>query len=407
MLLGAMLMAAAAGPVLHFDLQPGARPAEGRVAVAPDKSYEFGGFGYEPERRGKEFLFSAAVPEGNYRVTVRLGDHRAASRTTIKAESRRLMLADIATRPGKYATASFIVNVRTAALAAPPANAPGGVIVKLKSREAGSYTWDDKLTLEFLGDPHVASIDIEPVDVPTVYLAGDSTVTDQRAEPAASWGQMFTAFFAPDVAIANHAESGETLKSFVTAHRLDKLLSGMKAGDWLLIQFGHNDQKEQWPQTYSDPKFAYPAWLRAFIAEARRRGAHPVLVTSPERRNFDQGRIRHTLAEYAEAMRKVARDEQVPLIDLQTATIALYEALGPDQSPLLFNEGGADKTHHNNPGAWLLARAVAAGVATQVPALGAHLKPEFRSFDPARPPALDTINIAPSIAASDVRPAGN
>ncbi|WP_294060999.1 rhamnogalacturonan acetylesterase [Sphingomonas sp.] len=386
---------------LHFDLAPDAKSAPGRIAVPADKPYAPGGFGYEPERRGGEFLFSATVPEGNYRVTVRLS-----GRTTIKAESRRLMLADVATRPGKYVTASFIVNVRTAALAPPPANAPGGVAVQLKSREAGSYTWDDKLTLEFLGDPHVASIDIEPVEVPTVYLAGDSTVTDQRAEPAASWGQMLPAFFASDVAVANHAESGETLKSFVTAHRLDKLLSGMKAGDWLLIQFGHNDQKEQWPQTYSDPKFAYPAWLRAFIAEARRRGAHPVLVTSPERRNFDQGRIRHTLADYAEAMRKVAREDRVPLIDLQTDTIALYEALGPERSPLLFNDGGADKTHHNNPGAWLLARAVAAGIAAQVPELGAHLKPEFRSFDPARP-ALESLHIAPSIAASDVRPAGN
>ena len=401
MLMASMAMAMT-GPVLRFDLQPDARPAEGRVAVARDKRYETGGFGYEPERRGKDFLFSAAVPEGNYRVTVRLG-----GRVTVKAESRRLMLRDITTKPGQYVTASFVVNVRNSQLAPPPANAPGGSQVKLKSREAGSYTWDDKLTLEFLGDPRVASIDIEPVAVPTVFLAGDSTVTDQRAEPAASWGQMLTALFEPGVAIANHAESGETLKSFVTELRFDKLLSQMKPGDWLLIQFGHNDQKANWPQTYADPQITYPAWLRTCIAEARRRGAHPVLVTSPERRNYEpDGKVRRTLADYAEAARKVAREEQIPLLDLQARTVTLYEALGETEAAKLFNEGGADRTHHNNPGAWFLARAVAAEIAEQVPGLAAHLKPEARSFDPARP-NLEEGRIAPSLAESDVRPAGS
>ncbi len=401
MLLAVMLMTMAAGPELHFDLDPGAKPAPGRIAVPADKGYEPGGWGYEPERRGHEFLFSAAVPEGNYKVTVRVG-----GRVTVKAESRRLMLRQIVTRRGEYVTASFIVNVRTPALAPPPDNAPGGSAVRLPPGEAGTYAWDDKLTLEFLGDPRVASIDIAPVDVPTVYLTGDSTVTDQRAEPAASWGQMLPALFGPDVAVANHARSGETLKSFVTGLRLDKALSRMKPGDWLFIQFGHNDQKKQWPQTYVDPAIAYPAWLRAYVAEARRRGATPVLVTSPERRNFENGRIRPTLADYAEAMRKVAREDGVALIDLQPGTIALYEALGPERSPALFNDGGADKTHHNNAGAWLLARIVAAGIAERVPALAAHLKPEARRFDPAHPDLAEA-EIAPSIASSSARPAGN
>jgi lysophospholipase L1-like esterase len=400
MLLIALQMAMTQAP-LRFDLEP-PKHATGRVAVAADKPYEKGGFGYEPERRGKEFLFSAAVPEGNYRVTVRIG-----GRTTVKAESRRLMLRDIATKPGQYVTASFVVNVRNAQLAPPPTNAPGGVQVKLKSREAGSYTWDDKLTLEFLGDPRVASIDIEPVTVPTVFLAGDSTVTDQRSEPAASWGQMLPALFEPDVAVANHAESGETLKSFVTELRFDKMLSLVKPGDWLLIQFGHNDQKANWPQTYADPAVTYPAWLRTYIAEARRRGAHPVLVTSPERRNYTpDGKVKRTLAEYGEAVRTVAREDKVPLVDLQERTVALYEALGEAKAATLFNDGGKDRTHHNNPGAWFLARAVAAEIAAQVPELAAHLKPAARSFDPANP-RLDEGTIAPSLAESDVRPAGN
>lgn len=399
MLLIALQMAMTQAP-LRFDLEPPKRTT-GRVVVAADKPYEAGGYGYEPARRGKEFLFSAAVPEGNYRVTVRLG-----GRVTVKAESRRLMLRDIITRPGQYVTASFIVNVRNAKLAPPPANAPGGAQVQLKSREATSYTWDDKLTLEFLGDPRVASIDIEPVNVPTVFLAGDSTVTDQRSEPAASWGQMLPALFAPEVAIANHAESGETLKSFVTELRFDKLLSLVKPGDWLLIQFGHNDQKAQWPQTYVDPAVTYPAWLRTYIAEARRRGAHPVLVTSPERRNYTDGKVRRTLAEYGEAVRKVAREDGIPLIDLQERTVSLYEALGETEAAKLFNDGGKDRTHHNNPGARFLARAVAAEIATQVPELAAHLRPAARSFNAARPD-LSEGAIAPSLAESNVRPAGS
>lgn len=400
MLLIALQVAMTQAP-LRFDLEP-PRRATGRVTVAADKPYEAGGYGYEPQRRGKEFLFSAAVPEGNYRVTVRLG-----GRVTVKAEARRLMLRDITTKPGQYVTASFLVNVRNAQLAPPPANAPGGSQVKLKSREKDSYTWDDKLTLEFLGDPRVASIDIEPVAVPTVFLAGDSTVTDQRAEPAASWGQMLPALFGPDVAIANHAESGETLKSFVTELRFDKLLSQVKPGDWLLIQFGHNDQKAQWPQTYADPAITYPAWLRTYIAEARRRGAHPVLVTSPERRNYEaDGKVKRTLAEYGEAARKVAREEQLPLLDLQERTVALYEALGETGAAKLFNDGGKDRTHHNNPGAWFLARAVAAEIAAQVPDLAAHLKPAAHRFDAARPD-LSEGAIAPSLAESDIRPAGS
>lgn len=400
MLLVALSMATSQPP-LHFDLAPNAKPVAGRIAVPAGKPYEQGGYGYEPERRGGEFLFSAAVPEGNYRVTVRIGGH-----ATIKAESRRLMLRDLKAKPGQYVTASFIVNVRTAQLPPHPENAPDGTQVRLKPREAGSYTWDDKLTLEFLGDPTVASIDIEPVEVPTIFLTGDSTVTDQRAEPAASWGQMLPALFGPGVAVANHAESGETLKSFVTEFRLDKALSLIKPGDFLFIQFGHNDQKLNWEQTYVDPRIAYPAWLRTYIAEARARGAHPVLVTSPERRIFRGARIDRTLLPYGAAVRKVAREEQVPLIELQERTVTLYEALGEMQAATLFNDGGKDRTHHNNAGAWFLARVVAAEIAAQIPTLAGQLKPEAHSFDPAHL-QLEEGAIAPSLARNEIRPAGN
>lgn len=394
----AMLLAGPATPVTYRLDE--AKPAPGEVSVGRDRPYQ-DGYGYEPDGGRR---FSVALPEGNWRVTMTLGDRRAAT-TTVKAEARRLMLDRLATRAGERTVRSFVVNTRTALLAPPPANAPGGTMVRLKPREAGSATWDDRLTLELLGDGAVRSVRIEPADVPTVYMVGDSTVTDQPSEPAASWGQMLPAFLDDRVAVANHAESGETLKSFLTELRLDKALSAMRPGDFLLIQFGHNDQKAQWPQTYVEAGTTYRAWLRAYIAEARRRGAQPVLVTSPERRNFDAaGRIKPSLGDYPAAVRAVAAEERVPVIDLNRASVALYEALGPAVSPQAFNDGGSDRTHHNNYGAWLLARAVAEGMRT-LPGIGTHVT--AARFDPAHPPLPESVAIVPSAARSSQRPDGN
>jgi lysophospholipase L1-like esterase len=392
-----MAAAAAPGPQT-FDLSD--------MSPLRRQLYQAGGHGMEPGGTASDYLFSMALPEGNYRVTLRLGNARAAGDTTVKAEARRLMLRNMATRKGQFVERSFLVNIRTPALSPPPANAPGGQQVRLTPRDAQEYTWDDRLTLEFLGKPQVASVTITPVEAPTLYLAGDSTVTDQFAEPAASWGQMLPALLDDQVAVANHAKSGATLKSFLTDLRFDKLLSGMKPGDWLFIQFGHNDQKQEWPQTYVDPAITYPAWLRAYIAEARRRGAHPVLVTSPERRNFDaQGKIRDTLGAYAAAVRKVAAQEGVPLIDLNADSRAIYEALGPEVAPTAFNQGGADGTHHNNYGAWLLASAVAERIRAQIPELASHVT--MPAFTPAKPPAVSAVAIVPSLIHSDQRPAGS
>lgn len=393
----AMLLAGPTTPVTYRLDE--AKPAASEVRVERDRPYR-DGYGYEADGGRR---FSVALPEGNWRVTVTLGNRRAAT-TTVKAEARRLMLDRVATRPGQRTTRSFVVNTRTAMLPPPPANAPGGSMVRLKPREAGSPTWDDRLTLELLGDAAVQSVRIEPADVPTVYLTGDSTVTDQPSEPAASWGQMLPAFMDDRVAVANYAESGETLKSFVTELRLDKALSAIRSGDFLLIQFGHNDQKAQWPQTYVEARTTYRAWLKAYIAEARRRGAQPVLVTSPERRNFVAGQIKPSLGDYPAAVRAVAAEEQVPIIDLNRASIALYEALGPGVSPQAFNDGGNDRTHHNNYGAWLLARAVAEGLRT-LPGIGTHVT--AARFDPAHPPLAESVAIIPSAARSSQRPDGN
>ncbi|WP_447728956.1 rhamnogalacturonan acetylesterase [Sphingomonas koreensis] len=380
------------------------RAAEGHVMAATGTRYDPArGYGWEDAAR-----FSVRLPEGNYRVTLTLGGPTAAE-TTVKAEGRRLMLEAVRTPDGRTVTRSFIVNLRRPALPQPPANAPGGMLVRLKPSEIGSATWDDKLTLEFLGAVRpVRRIAIEPADVPTLYLAGDSTVTDQRAEPAASWGQMLPRFLDAGIAVANHAESGETLKSFVTSLRLDKALSRMRPGDFLLIQFGHNDQKVQWPQTYADPAIAFRAYLRAYIAEARRRGATPILVTSPERRNFDTGgRIVPSHGDYPAAVRAVAREDGVALIDLTAMTTAFYEALGPARAPLAFNDGGKDKTHHNNYGAYELARMVASRLAAAGPQLGGHVLPEAREYDPAHPLPPEAFALPASGIRNDKRPEGN
>lgn len=387
--------------VMRFALD---RAEEGHVMAATDTSYDPArGYGWEDAAR-----FSVKLPEGNYRVTLTL-DGRATAETTVKAEGRRLMLEAVRTPAGEAVTRSFIVNLRNASLPAPPANAPGGTLVRLKSSEIGSATWDDKLTLEFLGAVrHVSRITIEPADVPTLYLTGDSTVTDQRAEPAASWGQMLPRFLDAGIAVANYAESGETLKSFVTSLRLDKALSRMRPGDFLLIQFGHNDQKVQWPQTYADPAITFRAYLRAYIAEARRRGATPILVTSPERRNFDAaGRIVPSHGAYPDAVRAVAHEDGVALVDLTPMTIAFYEALGPARAPLAFNDGGKDKTHHNNYGAHELARMVASRLAAAGPQLADHVLPEARRYDPAHPLPPEEFVLPASGMRSEQRPEGN
>ena len=380
-LLSLAALNASAAPV-EFVFTPGGN-AHGHPAYDPQS-----GFGFEP---GSAARFSVRLPEGNYRVTVRLGGANVGD-TTLLAEQRRLMLEQVRTARRRTEERSFTVNVRTAALAPPPPNAPGGDTVRLKPRELGSLTWDDRLTVEFTGAaPQVASLRIDPVDVPTLYLAGDSTVTDQALAPSASWGQMLPRFFAPDISIANHAESGETLKSFVTELRLDKLLSTLRAGDWVMIQFGHNDQKSQWPQTYVEAATTYRSWLRVYLAEVRRRGATPILVTSPERRNFDDaGHIVNSHGDYPQAVRDVAREENVALIELHDMSRRFYEALGPELAARAFADEGRDKTHHDEYGAYALARMVIEGLRDADPGLltglAAHIAADAGRFDPAHPP---------------------
>jgi len=372
------------------------------------------GFGFDLGTRPSStspapFYFSVAVPEGNYRVRITFGDARAASEQTVRAESRQLLLEHLATPPGVFVTRDFIVNVRTPVLPPPLKNAPGGTEVRLNSGEKGFLRWDEKLTLEFDGAaPRIRSITIEPAEVPTIFLAGDSTVTDQPYEPAASWGQMLPRFFRSEIAVANHAESGETLKSFITGLRLAKILSHIKSGDYLFIQFGHNDEKKIWPQTYVEAHTTYEAYLRVFIAEARLRGATPVLVTPVQRRTFDaHGKIRNTHGDYPAAVRSVAAEEHVALIDLDRMSTAFYEALGPERAPLAFNQQGKDATHHDNYGAYELAKCVVQGIRDAHLPLAALIAEDFPGFDPAHPDSPENFALPPGLARRSEELRGN
>jgi lysophospholipase L1-like esterase len=318
------------------------------------------------------------------------------------------MLERVETKPGELATRSFLVNVRNSSVPPPEKNAPGGAAVLLNDREAGILRWDDKLTLEFSGaDAKVASVTVEPATAPVVYLAGDSTVTDQSYEPGASWGQMLPRFLS-GVAVANHAESGETMKSFLSGLRLAKILSQIKAGDYLFIQFGHNDEKKNWPQTYVEAHTTYKAYLKVFILEARLHGATPVLVTSMQRRNFDEhGKIRNSHGDYPQAVREVAAEEKVALIDLDRMSRAFYEALGPERAPLAFSAGGKDLTHHDNYGAYELAKCVVQGIRDAQLPLAATITEDFTGFDPAHPDAPEIFALPASPQHSSVAPRGN
>ncbi len=414
---GALLLAALGG-------QLGALPAT-RAAVAPyDRSFDLSqlgadgtftaerGFGFDlglPPLGDRPFYFSAAVPEGNYRVTVTFGSEASAGSTTVRAESRQLLAEEVAAPKGGSVEQAYTVNVRSPELPAPPRNAPGGTHVLLNPREGALLRWDDKLTLEFSGRaPRVRHLRIQAVSTPTLFLVGDSTVTDQPAEPGASWGQMLPRFFNGQVAIANHAESGETLKSFLSGLRLAKVLSQLKAGDTLLVQFGHNDQKAQWPQTYVEAATTYQAYLKVFVAEARLRGATPVLVTSVQRRTFDgAGRITNSHGDYPEAVRVVAREEGVALIDLHEASTRLYEALGPERAPLAFSDHGRDPTHHNNYGAYQLARAVVQGLRDAGVPVAQHLRADVPRYDASQPDPPETFYLAPSPERRFETPRGN
>jgi lysophospholipase L1-like esterase len=415
---------------LKFSFGPGQLPPDAiRVLASTAYSHDLG-YGFEPGAtvqcldRGaadparshfctsdKPFFFSADVPEGDYDVTMVLGDPQGESIATVKAESRRLLIEKSDTAAGQFDTRTFTVNVRYPEIA-------GGEYVALNGREQGVWDWDHKLTLEFNNKrPCIVSIEIKKNDhAVTVYLAGDSTVVDQAREPWCAWGQMLPRFFKPGVSIANNAESGETLKAFIAEYRFAKIMSTIKPGDYLFMQFVHNDQK---PGPYHVDAFTdYKSFLRLYINEARLHGATPVLVTAMNRRTFGpDGKITNSMGDYPEAMRQLAKEENVALIDLNAMSKILYEAWGPENSVKGFVQYPAntfpgqtmelkDNTHFNSYGAIELAKCIVEGIKSNQLGIAKYLIGDTPPFDPAHPDPFEDWHLPMSPLSNLAVPAG-
>jgi len=384
----------------------GGAPEAGWTQITPANMYSAQtGYGFEPGTlpvavgndalgADKPFYFSVKEPEGNYKVTVTLGSASAPSDNTVKAELRRLMLEKIHTDAGQSVTRSFIVNVRIPQF-------PGGQVRLKAPRETTqeARAWDDKLTLEFNRDEAnsaVSKVEIEKVDVPTIYILGDSTVCDQSGETFNSWGQMLTRWFDTDVAIANHAESGETLASSIGEKRFAKVYSLLKPGDYVLMQFAHNDMKNNAPNALD----TYKANYVKVIGEIRAKGAIPVVVASMERSN---GANQDTLKGYPAAALATAAAQNAASIDLHSMSQVFYRALGPDVKKA-FNDG---VTHHNSYGSYELSKLIVMGIKADKLDIAKYIVSDFKDFDPSHPDPLATFKMALSAGRNAPRPLGD
>ena len=378
-----------------------------------DYGFDFTGVCQPPSdlSRPEPYFFSLRVPDGNYRVTMWLGSSRRAAETTVRAESRRLFVENLATRKGEIREVSFVVNKHSPQIDSERS-------VRIKDRERTKLNWDDRLTLEINGTaPACAAIRIEPdTTATTIFLCGNSTVVDQDYEPWASWGQMITRWFGPEVCFANFAESGETASTFISVGRLDKALAMMRRGDYLIAEFGHNDQKQRRPGDGAYYNFATA--LKTFVDLTRAKGGTILFATPTQRRTFKDGALQESHGDYPEAMRWVARREQVPVIELHEMTRTLFETLGeegckqalvhypantfPGQTAAL-----RDNTHFNPYGAYEVAKCVIEGIKQLgLPWLGA-LRSDYSAYSPAQPDDPATFRWTDSPFFEALKPDGN
>lgn len=207
----------------------------------------------------------------------------------------------------------------------------------------------------------------------TVYTIGDSTMANKPMEngnPERGWGQLLPQFLTADIQVDNRAVNGRSSKSFINEKRWDKVLQTLKPGDYVFIQFGHNDQKDQDSTRYTNPHTAYRYNLIRFVEESRAKGATPILFSSIARRNFNEkGVLIDSHAAYPLEARLVAQQYNVAFIDLQYLTEKLEQSYGPDKSKKLhlhfapgelpiYPQGKTDDTHLSVEGATAIAKIV-------------------------------------------------
>ncbi|MDP4290181.1 MAG: rhamnogalacturonan acetylesterase [Bacteroidota bacterium] len=199
----------------------------------------------------------------------------------------------------------------------------------------------------------------------TIYMIGDSTMANKPLydNPERGWGQLFPRFFNDKVRIENHAVNGRSTKSFIDEGRWDSIMLKLKKGDYVFIQFGHNDEKKENPKVYAEAHTTYKQNLARFISDCRQKGAIPILCTPVVRRRFDdKGMFFDTHGDYPDVVRELAKEQHVLFIDMHQKTEKLLREYGAEGSKALFlyikpgeyqslPKGRIDDTHSSELGA--------------------------------------------------------
>jgi len=307
---------------------------------------------------------------GDYAVTVELGG-AAAAYTEVQAEMHRLMLKPVVTAAGATQRFSFIVNSRTPegqpVEDGPTEGTPGLDLYFYGSQNGPGETAAAGGTVAPLLNAIGTAANASRVGV---FVAGDSTTCDQTDTDYAGWAQMIPAWFGMPVSVANYADSGESSASFLANGQLwGAIMSRVKAGDWVLIQFGHNDK--------TDATGAFAGNLTAMVSQAKAKGAHPVLISPPARATFSGSTLTaqfvYAWGSVQPAMQQVATAQNVPYIDLTTTTTAWYNQLGPNGWQA-YHALGTDPTHTNRAGALVIAGYVADAIKSQNIGLATYLR---------------------------------
>lgn len=283
-----------------------------------------------------------AVPNGNYRVTLRV-TARTDTVYTVYSQNRSFVAVDRAIKADETQELTFIVNVCDYV------------------RRDAEYLVDGIKVSIVCDDGLSASVSQVPVRIPTLYILGDSTVTDQPAQypyvpekTYCGWGQVLPMFLDNGIAVSNHAESGATTAETDQIH-FQMVRPKLQPGDYLMAEFGHNDQKDPNLKAFE----GYARYLRRFVSYARDCGAQPILNAPVNRIIFDEnGRILNLLGEYRNAVKEVAEQEHVPFIDLWTASTDFFEPLGLHTAKNYFrhDDESQDYTHTNDLGGTIIAK---------------------------------------------------
>ncbi|GAB3171746.1 hypothetical protein GCM10027059_40480 [Myceligenerans halotolerans] len=389
---------------LVLDLGPGA-VADGAAALTAETAYTAGNRlgwvdpsavtgtdrGTDNALRG-DFVtvgdteLVADLPAGDYTIDVVAGDLEGATDIAITAEQMEKVEPSQA-EAGEFVTATFDIALV-----------------------------DGQLNLEFAGSAaNLAGLTItrrterDPGALPTVWVTGDSTVQtyDTYWAPQAGWGQMIDRFLSDDVVVTNKAIGGRSSKNFISQGRLDEVLTRIRPGDTLFVQFGHNDNSYGVDDRYAAPA-DYRNYLRTYVDGARQRGATPVLVTPVSRRSFDPdtGEFNVSFPAYVREASELAAELDVPLVDLSASSRGYLDEIGPEAAKSVFlhvpagvypnrPNGTTDDTHFQEYGAIQMARLVAQGTAgLGIPLSGEVVDVEPPAAVPPAPTGLDTGSVS-------------